>query len=147
LRRKLLGMAWQVLLVKLPDSIGSLGDLPSDYEPPPIGEAEAVCERIVRAVARANIRCDADASDAGASPLVVMRNDEFVIEAELGGMLEVDRVMLSVYGSDAAWPLIGNVARELGLAAIDCETDEVLDPDDVVPDTLREWQARIDALR
>lgn len=141
-------MAWQVLLVKLPDSIGSLGDLPSDYEPPPIGEAEVVCQRIVHAVARANVRCDAcPGTAAGAASLVVMRNDDFIIEAELGGLLEVDRVVLSVFGSDAAWPLIGNVARELGLSAIDCETDEVLDPDDVVPDTLREWQARIDSLR
>jgi len=134
-------MAWQVLLVKLPDALGSLGDLPRDYEPPPLGEPEVVSERIARAVARANVRCDATAN------LVVMRTDDFVIEAELGGLLEVDRVVLSIFGSEAAWPLIGDVARELGASAIDCETDELLDPDAVVPDTLREWQARVDELR
>jgi len=134
-------MAWQVLLLKLPDALGSLGDLPQGYEPPSLGEPEIVSERIARAVARANVRCEATAN------LVVMRTDDFIIEAELGGLLEVDRVVLSVFGSDAAWPLIGDVARELGASAIDCETDELLDPDAVVPDTLREWQARIDQLR
>ncbi len=132
-------MAWQVLLVKLPDSLGSLGDLPQDYDPPTFGEPEEITEKIARAVARANVRCES--SD---GRLVVMRTEDFVIEAELGGVGEVDRVMLSVFGSDAAWPLIGNVARELGVSAIDCETDALLDPDSVVPDTLRQWQQRID---
>ncbi len=135
--------------MKLPDSLGSLGDLPRDYEPPPFGEPEIVIEKIAQAVARANIRCessDALSGPTGVRRFVVMRTDDFVIEAELGGVLEVDRVMLSVFGSDAAWPLIGNLARELGVAAIDCETDAVLDPDSVVPDTLRQWQTRIDEL-
>ncbi|HSQ62928.1 MAG TPA: hypothetical protein VLM85_06920 [Polyangiaceae bacterium] len=134
-------MAWQVLLVKLPDSLGSLGDLPEDYQPPVLGEPEAVSECIVRAVAHADVRHDV------AQNVVALRADDFVIEAELGGVLSVDRVVLSVFGSDAAWPLIGDVARALGAAAIDCETDAVLDPSSVVPDTLREWQARVDDLR
>jgi hypothetical protein len=134
-------MAWQVLLVKLPDSLGSIGDLPDDYEPPGLGDPDEISERIVQAVAGADVQCDA------VENVVVVRTDDFVIEAELGGVLEVDRVVLSVFGSDAAWPLIGDVARELGTSAIDCETDALLDPVAVVPGTLRDWQARVDALR
>ncbi len=134
-------MTWQVLLVKLPDSLGSLGDLPEDYEPPALGEPDAVSERIVRAVAHADVRYDV------AQNVVALRADDFVIEAELGGVASVDRVVLSVFGSDAAWPLVGDVARALGASAIDCETDVLLDPGSVVPATLREWQGRVEELR
>jgi len=136
-------MAWQVLLVKLPDALGSLRDLPADFVPQSLGAPEYVAERIADAAGRANITLDATENDR----LLIMRNDEFVIEAELGGMIAVDRVLLNVLGSDAALPLVGALARALDTAAIDCETDSVLDADSIVPDTLRQWQIRIDGLR
>ena len=51
-------------------------------------------------------------------------------------------------GSEAALPLVSVLARELDTSAIDCETDAVLDPSDILLDTLRQWQiTRIEDLR
>src|SRR5581483_4111518 len=116
-------MAWQVLLLKLPDALGSLSALPADYVPPPLGEPEHVAKRITEAASGSDL--DVDHSER----LVVMRNDEFVIEAELGGVVTIDRVLLRVLGSDAALPLVGELARKLEATAVDCETDAVLDLD------------------
>ncbi len=135
-------MAWQVLLVKLPDSLGSLSQLPAGYIPPPIGEPELVAQQIASAAKRACVTLDGDGSR-----LVVLRSTDFVIEAELGGLAEIDRVVLNVLGSDAALPLVGTLAKALNASAVDCETDEVLDADAIVPDTLREWQVHMDNLR
>ncbi len=135
-------MAWQVLLLKLPDALGSLASLPGDYVPPPLGSAERVAQSIADAARIANVTLDGDGER-----LIALRSDDFVIEAELGGALVVDRVLLRVLGSDAALPLVGAIANALEAAAIDCETDTVLDADAIVPDTLRQWQIRIDDLR
>jgi hypothetical protein len=135
-------MAWQVLLLKLPHALGSLAALPGDYVPPPLGAAERVAQLIADAARVANVTLDGDGER-----LIALRSDDFVIEAELGGTLIVDRILLRVLGSDAALPLIGAIANALEAAAIDCETDTVLDADAIVPDTLRQWQLRIDDLR
>jgi hypothetical protein len=134
-------MAWQVLLVKLPDSLGTLSSLPTDWVPPPIGDAKHVADRIHAAATRACVPTDSG------ERLVVMRTEDFVIEAELGGAIDVDRVLLHVLGSEAALPLVSALARALDTSAIDCETDTVLDADAIVPDTLRQWQTRIEHLR
>ncbi len=134
-------MAWQVLLLKLPDALGSLAALPPGYVPPSLGDAEHVAERIGAAVSHAPIELDAEGR------VLVMRSEDFVIEAELGGIAEIDRVLLHVLGSEAALPVIGWIANALEVAAIDCETDTVLDADGIVPDTFRQWQLRIDQLR
>jgi len=138
-------MAWQVLLVRLPDHLRSLEDLPADWVPQPLGAPDRVAARIA-AVTQA-IAPKGSELDAGGDRLLVLRADDFVIEAELGGVAEVDRVLLNVLGSDAALPLVGALSRALDASAIDCETDAVLDTDAIVPDTLRRWQIRIDDLR
>jgi hypothetical protein len=134
-------MAWQVLLLKLPDALGSLSALPADYVPPALGEPEHVAQRITEAASGKDLDVDSDGAR-----LVVMRNDDFVIEAELGGTAAIDRVLLRVLGSEAALPLVGELARKLETAAVDCETDAVLDIDAIAPDSLRQWQNRIDDL-
>ena len=133
-------MAWQVLLLKLPDALGSLADLPADYVPATLGEPEHVAKRITEAASGMDL--DVDHSER----LVVLRSDEFVIEAELGGVATIDRVLLRVLGSEAALPLVGELARKLEATAVDCETDAVLDIDSIEPDSLRLWQNRIDDL-
>jgi len=135
-------MSWQVLLVRLPGALGSLAELPSGWAPPPLGGPQLVAERIGAAAAKASVELDCDGERT-----VVLRCDDFVIEAELGGFTSVDRVLLRVLGSDAVWPLIGSLAQALDASAVDCETDAVLDADTMVPDTLREWQTRLDDLR
>jgi hypothetical protein len=137
-------MAWQVLLLRLPDSMTSLASLPTDYVAPSIGEADDVAERLTEAAKRACVMIE---NAPNGERMVVMRNEDFVIEAELGGVPDVDRVLLRVLGSDAAIPLVCSLARALSVSAIDCETDMVLDADTAVPDTLRQWQTRIDGLR
>ncbi len=135
-------MAWLVLLVRLPDALGSLSELPAGWAPPSLGAAQLVAERMAAAAAHAEVELDCDGER-----LVVLRCDEYVIEAELGGVGPVDRVLLRVLGSDAALRLVGSLAAALDASAIDCETDAVLDTDAIVPDTLRQWQIRIDDLR
>jgi voltage-gated potassium channel Kch len=133
-------MAWQVLLVRLPGSLRALGELPPEWAPPALGDPTDVAGRI--ASVSHEVRLDGDGER-----LVVLRCDDFVIEAELGGVAAIDRVLLRVLGSDAALPLVGALARALDTAAVDCETDAVLDTDAIVPDTLRQWQIRIEELR
>jgi hypothetical protein len=139
-------MAWQVLLVRLPAEGVSLSALPSDYAPPVIGTPEQVAGCIAGAAKRASVPVEY-LRTRHTSHVVVMRTDELVIEAELGGGDAVDHVLLHVLGSDAALPLVGSLAQALDTSAIDCETDMVLDAEAIVPDTLRQWQIRIDELR
>jgi hypothetical protein len=142
-------MAWQVLLVRLPAEGASLSALPSDYTPPVMGTLEQVAGCIAAAAKRASVPVEhlRRAASTERSHVVVMRTDELVIEAELGGGDAVDHVLLHVLGSDAALPLVGSLAQALDTSAIDCETDMVLDAEAIVPDTLRQWQIRIDELR
>jgi hypothetical protein len=135
-------MAWQVLLLRLPEGTSTLSALARDYIAPSLGDPEDVLAGIERAVRDAPVTAEADGDR-----LVVLRNDDLVIEAELGGIGQVDRVLLRVLGSDAAFPLVCALARGIGASAVDCETDVVLDADSEVPDTLRQWQHRIDNLR
>jgi hypothetical protein len=137
-------MAWQVLLVRLPDALSTLAALPVDYVAPSLGNADSVADCIEGAATRACVTVDRFGSR---EDILALRTEEFVIEAELGGVASVDRVLLRVLGSDAAIPLVCALAQALGAAAVDCETDTVLDADAMVPDTLRQWQIRIDGLR
>jgi hypothetical protein len=134
-------MAWQVLLLRLPQT-ASLATLPVDYVAPAIGYAPNVAARIREAALRACVTAETDGER-----LVVLRTADFVIEAELGGVAAVDRVLLKILGSDAALPLVCTLARALETSAIDCETDMVLDESAAIPDTLRQWQTRVDELR
>lgn len=137
-------MAWQVLLLRLPEGATSIATLPRDYHAPPLGDAAEVTARM-EAAGSANTT--AVTAEAHGERLVVLRSEDMVIEAELGGMTDVDRVLLRVLGSDAAYPLVCALAHALGASAVDCETDRVLDADSEVPDTLRQWQNRIEDLR
>ena len=134
-------MAWQVLLLRLPEGATSIAALPRDYHAPSLGDPAEVAARM-----QATHGPGVTVERHGAR-LVVFRSEDMVIEAELGGMAEVDRVLLRVLGSDAAYPLVCALAHALGASAVDCETDRVLDADSEVPDTLRQWQNRIEDLR
>ena len=132
-------MAWQVLLVRLPEGTTSLSTLPTDFAAEALGPFEDVRARV--------LEVSHIAAETINERLVVLRNEEVVIEAELGGIAAVDRVLLRVLGSDAAFPLVCSLARAVGASAVDCETDRVLDADAEVPDTLRQWQKHIEDLR
>lgn len=135
-------MAWQVLLMRLPEGTTVLSGLPAGWVAPSLGDAAAVGRRLEQAAKEAKVTLDGDGERT-----LVLRTDDLVIEAELGGIAEVDRVLLRVLGSDSAFPLVCALARALDASAVDCETDAVLDAEAEVPDTLRQWQNRIEDLR
>ncbi|MCT7351173.1 hypothetical protein N4P33_03180 [Streptomyces sp. 15-116A] len=43
-------MSWDVLLLRLPDDVASMGDLPGDFTPAPLGPAQDVLAALRRAV-------------------------------------------------------------------------------------------------
>lgn len=111
-------MSWDVVLLRLPLSARSLGDLPRDYVPPPFGSRERVrgdLERVARGL------------EWVVATFGVLREEDYVIEVDLGPDDPVGRVLLHVVGSNASLGVVSNMAGVLGGTAVDCETERAVD--------------------
>lgn len=130
-------MTWDVLLLRLPEGTASLRELPADFAPIPLGPRDLIARALSDALPALE---PLDAS------LAVVREEDFVVELELGPGTILDHVLVHVLGSDAAYGVLRTSATALGASAVDCESDEVLDLEAPTSPSLRSWQARFDEI-
>ncbi|MGW1464871.1 hypothetical protein ACWCPT_11060 [Streptomyces sp. NPDC002308] len=113
-------MSWDVLLLRLPESITSVRDLPDDYTPPPLGRLPEVLATVSRA---------APGTDLSDPTWGTLLGPAWSIELGIGGDDPVDSVMLHVRGSgdDVLTPVL-RLADALGCKALDCSTGDLVSP-------------------
>ncbi len=107
-------MAWDVLVVRLPQGTRRLNALPDGYWPPAFEPAVEIKARL-RGIPNIEFVDDA---------LAVVRAEDWVIEIDFS---TPTRVLLGIEGSDASLDIVRAVSHVLDAIAIDTTTGEALD--------------------
>ncbi|MFJ2746067.1 hypothetical protein ACIO3O_41130 [Streptomyces sp. NPDC087440] len=116
-------MSWDVLLLRLPDGIASVQDIPDDCAPPPLGRQQEVLAAVRRATP------EADLSDPTWGELL---GPTWSIELNIGEEDPVDSIMLHIRGSgdDVLTPVF-RLAGALGCRVLDCSTGDLITPQEL----------------
>lgn len=126
-------MAWDVLVVRLPEGTRKVSALPEGYWPPPFEAAVEIRARL-RGIPGIEMVDEAWA---------VVRAEDWVVEIDFS---TPTRVMLQVEGSDASLEVIRSITRALDAVAIDTTTGEALDWSGDPSSGLRSSRARSEML-
>lgn len=125
-------MSWDILLMPVPAGFRSVRDIPSDWQPLPLGPRSEVVAGI------SAVRPDIDWSD----PTWGMLGGEgFSIEFSTGREDPVQSVMLHVRGGGDVIPLIAEICERNRWRAIDCSSGEFMDFGEESAQSWRDWQA------
>ncbi|MET9922911.1 hypothetical protein ABZZ04_38515 [Streptomyces sp. NPDC006435] len=113
-------MSWDVFLLRLPDDITSVQEIPADHTPAPLGRRDDVLAAVARAVP------EADLSDPGWGTL---SGPTWSIELNIGSNDPVESIMLHIRGSgdDVLTPVF-RLAESLRCGVIDCTDGELIAP-------------------
>ncbi|MDH2389097.1 hypothetical protein QCN29_09890 [Streptomyces sp. HNM0663] len=113
-------MSWDVLLLRLPDDITSVQQIPDDYAPAPLGSRHDVLAVITEAVP------DIDLSDPTWGELL---SRTWSMELNIGAEDPVDSVMLHIRGSgdDVLTPVL-RLAEAMRCKALDCAEGDLITP-------------------
>lgn len=122
-------MSWDVLLLRLPQGVTAIDEIPDDHSEP-LGPREEVLAAIAKATPAANL------SD---PTWGVLNHQDWSIELNIGSTEPVDSVMLHVRGGGDVDVAIFTLANALGCAALDCSSGDLLTPEDS-GDGWREFQ-------
>ncbi|WP_370416396.1 hypothetical protein [Streptomyces fradiae] len=113
-------MSWDVILLRLPDDVTSVQEIPADYAPDPLGRRDDVLAAVAQAVP------DADLSDPAWGE---MSSPTSSIELNVGSEDPVDTVMLHIRGSgDRVLTPVLRLAAALRCEALDCAEGELITP-------------------
>ncbi|MEU8508723.1 hypothetical protein AB0C40_29250 [Streptomyces brevispora] len=113
-------MSWDVLLLRLPDCIASVQDIPDGYLPPPLGRRRDVLAAVTRAVPGAGL-ADPDRGE--------LRGPTWSMGLDIGSTDPVDSIMLHVRGSgDDALTTVFRLAEALHCKVLDCSEGELITP-------------------
>lgn len=130
-------MAWDVLVVRLPQGTRRLNALPDGYWPPAFEPAVEIKARLRGIPGIEFVGSEGD--DAWA----VVRADDWVVEIDFS---TPTRVLLAIEGSDASLGTIRAVTTALDAIAIDTTTGEALDWEGDPSSGLRQSRARAEML-
>lgn len=121
-------MSWDVLLLRLPDDLTSVQELPDDHTPDPLGRRRDVLAAVARACP------ETDLSDPAWGEL---SGPTWSIELNIGSDDPVDSIMLRVRGSgdDVLTPVF-RLAEALGCKVLDCSEGDL-----IVPGQTSAWHA------
>ncbi|WP_326720685.1 MULTISPECIES: hypothetical protein [unclassified Streptomyces] len=116
-------MSWDVLLLRLPDDIASVQDIPNDYTPPPLGRQQDVLAAVSQAAP------EADLSDPTWGELL---GPTWSIELNIGEEDPVDSIMLHIRGSgdDVLTPVF-RLAGALECKVLDCSAGHLITPQEL----------------
>lgn len=113
-------MSWDVLLLRLPAHITSVGEVPDDYTTPPLGRLQDVLAAVGQAVP------EADLSDPAWGELL---GPGWSMELNIGSTDPVDSIMLHIRGSgdDVLTPVF-RLAAALDCKVLDCSEGDLITP-------------------
>ncbi|MHB9861114.1 hypothetical protein [Streptomyces sp. YIM S03343] len=113
-------MSWDILLLRLPDDITSVQEIPDDYMPEPFGRRDDVLVTVAQAVPQA------DLSDPAWGELL---GPTWSMELNIGEDDPVDSIMLHVRGSgDDVLAPVFRLAEALRCKVIDCAEGDLITP-------------------
>ncbi|MCV2460686.1 hypothetical protein OEB94_15500 [Streptomyces sp. ICN988] len=121
-------MSWDVLLLRLPDNVTSVQEIPGDHASPPLGRLHDVLAAVAQAAP------DADLSDPTWGELLgptwsmeLNIGDEDPMELNIGDQDPVDSIMLHIRGSgDDVLTSVFRLAETLGCKVIDCAEGDLI---------------------
>ncbi|MFF4120826.1 hypothetical protein ACFY0P_46425 [Streptomyces sp. NPDC001714] len=113
-------MSWDVLLLRLPDHVTSVHELPADCAADPLGRQCDVLAAVAQAVP------EVDLSDPAWGEL---SGPTWSIELNIGSEDPVDSIMLHVRGSgDAVLTPVFRLAEALQCKVLDCAAGDLITP-------------------
>ena len=113
-------MSWDVLLLRLPDDITSVQQLPDAYEPSPLGRLDDVLATITCAVP------EADLSDPTWGEILGLT---WSMELNIGSDDPVDSIMLHIRGfGDDVLTAVFRLAEALHCKVLDCAEGDLITP-------------------
>ncbi|MBK8339333.1 MAG: hypothetical protein IPK99_04700 [Flavobacteriales bacterium] len=112
-------MSWDIFIQDLPD-VASAKDIPVDFRPKPLGEREAVVDRILRAIPNGELQ-DTDW-------IFVNSHDiDLSIQLHMEDAEQVRYLVAHVHGGAQSAACIAALLNALGLRALDTNTGEFFD--------------------
>ncbi|MEV7421443.1 hypothetical protein [Streptomyces sp. NPDC091212] len=113
-------MSWDVLLLRLPDDVTSVQQIPEDYSPAPLGGQDDVLAAVSQAVP------EVDLSDSTWGELL---GSTWSMELNIGAEDPVDSIMLHIRGSgdDVLTPVF-RLAETLQCKVLDCAEGDFITP-------------------
>jgi hypothetical protein len=113
-------MSWDVLLLRLPDDVTSMHELPTDCTPAPLGRQYDVLAAVTQAVP------EVDLSDPTWGEL---SGPTWSIELNIGSEDPVDSIMLHIRGSgDDVLAPVFRLAEALRCKVLDCAEGDLITP-------------------
>ena len=113
-------MSWEVLLLRLPDHVTSMEDLPDDEGTPPLGRKPWVLDAVRRALPESDLTNPKRGQVEGPG---------WSIDLIFGSIDPVDSIMLQVRGNyDDALAPIFRLAAELGCRVLDVIPGTLITP-------------------
>ncbi|MFG3001374.1 hypothetical protein [Streptomyces sp. NPDC048340] len=113
-------MSWDVLLLRLPDDVTSVQQIPDDYSPAPLGRQQDVLAAVTQAVP------DVDLSDPTWGELP---GSAWSMELNIGSEDPVDSIMLHIRGSgDDVLTAVFRLAEALRCKVLDCAEGDLITP-------------------
>ncbi|MHA5052509.1 hypothetical protein [Streptomyces sp. SD15] len=111
-------MSWDVLLLRLPDNVTSVHEVPGDHTSSPLGRRHDVLAAVAQAVP------DADLSDPTWGELL---GPTWSMELNIGHEDPVDSIMLHIRGSgDDVLTRVFRLAESLGCRVLDCAEGDLI---------------------
>ncbi|MDU0258388.1 hypothetical protein RVN83_36285 [Streptomyces sp. PU10] len=113
-------MSWDVLLLRLPDDVTSVQQIPDDYTPAPLGSQHDVLAAITQAIP------ETDLTDPTWGELL---GSTWSMELNIGAGDPVDSVMLHIRGSgDDVLTSVFHLAGALRCKVLDCAAGDLITP-------------------
>lgn len=113
-------MSWDVLLLRLPAHVTSVGEVPDDYTTPPLGRRQDVLAAVNQTLPEADLSDPAWGELLGAG---------WSMELNIGSKDPVDSIMLHIRGSgdDVLTPVF-QLAAALDCKVLDCSEGDLITP-------------------
>ncbi|WP_330239217.1 hypothetical protein [Streptomyces sp. NBC_00525] len=113
-------MSWDVILLRLPDDVTSVQEIPADYTPDLLGPRHDVLAAVTQAVPGVDLTDPAWGELSGPT---------WSIELNIGSEDPVDSVMLHIrgFGDDVLTPVL-RLAEALRCKALDCSEGDLITP-------------------
>ena len=118
-------MSWDVCVIKA-DGYRSINDLPTGFEPAPLGSIDQIKEKLKKVYP--TVVWSSPNSDCGSWGTYENRGEGYSIEFNLGKKNPVGSIMLHVRGSGSVVSTIAGLCIENSWKAIDTSAGEFLDP-------------------
>jgi hypothetical protein len=113
-------LSWDVLIMRFPENIATVEEIPDDFRPEPLGSGPVVREQLLRSLPAM------DLSDPSWGRL---RSHQWSMELSIGPEEPVDSIMLYVRGTgDDVLQVIDTIVESVGARALDISAGGFLAP-------------------